>query len=549
VAKAVLSRLNSTLLPGEDHYGKTYYQALKQAAGETVSDHLTGRREMIERMLPGWHKAGRPPNPPPLPLEMRLLNHRGQLGAGQLLGSWDKSYTPEEKAQRHAEAEERLAEDHPALVVLGQGGGEPLPEAVLGRMNRLFGHDFSHVRIHTDARAADVARLLGAKALAFGTHVYFGAGQFTPGTTAGDRLLSHELMHVLQRDQGRLPSIRGRGVQVSHPDDWSEREAEHAERAIESSTGILSAGQRAEPRDPTIERPAIDSAAIIAGQIVQGQTGVDVAGPPVRQPLTSIPTRMIARKRDSSYTEDSNLPQAADTRSGGKTLRLQFMAFIPSWLGMSFKDTRARKTQELSNQSTFDAEVAAVTGTWAPEPGQLLSDDYYFSTDNRGFGGGKHRLMMSATINSDDIGHLKSKGNLFTHHSDDSHRAWAEITGGWINPKVGHVKLLTKNAAAQGSEKTAVDTPTSSSKFAKSWASYPFKSTAPNIDISATWTFTKPSPTATTVDLKVEGEHNKFPFYEVLINGTSIYTFTSTSTGPGLLNLNSSKSFAASGTF
>jgi len=43
------------------------------------------------------HKAGRPKNPPPLPPETRLLHHGGRLGVGQLLGSWDKSLTPEAK--------------------------------------------------------------------------------------------------------------------------------------------------------------------------------------------------------------------------------------------------------------------------------------------------------------------------------------------------------------------------------------------------------------------------------------------------------------------
>jgi hypothetical protein len=236
VAKAALLHLNSTLLPGERRYGKTYYRALQEVAGEKeVSDHVSGRRERIERMLPGWHKAGRPKDPPPLPLETRWLNHGGRMGAGQLLGSWEQSATAEAKAQRHAAAEERLAEDHPALAVLGQGGGEPLPEAVLERMNRLFGHDFSHVRVHTDARAAEVAQLLGARALALGTHVYFGAGQFTPGTTAGDRLLAHELVHVVQFDEGRLPGARGAGLEVSQPEDATEREAEGRAQSLDGA--------------------------------------------------------------------------------------------------------------------------------------------------------------------------------------------------------------------------------------------------------------------------------------------------------------------------
>ncbi|HEX2571372.1 MAG TPA: DUF4157 domain-containing protein [Polyangia bacterium] len=254
VAKAALSRLNGALLPGEGRYGKTYYQALTQAAGENVSDHLTGRRERIERMLPGWPRAGRLGNPPPPPLETRLLRHGGRLGAGQLLGSWDKSATPEARAQRHAETEERLAEDHPALAILGQGGGEPLPEAVLGRMNRLLGHDFSHVCIHTDGAAAQAAEVLGARALALGTHIYFGAGQYAPGTPAGDRLLVHELMHVVQHDRGHLVQPSGERFLTSHPDDATEREARSAEHlaALSGEPGGVPSRQDQRPvAEPT----------------------------------------------------------------------------------------------------------------------------------------------------------------------------------------------------------------------------------------------------------------------------------------------------------
>ena len=39
--------------------------------------------------------------------------------------------------------------------------GRPLEPAVRETMERRFGHDFSRVRVHTDARAAESARALG----------------------------------------------------------------------------------------------------------------------------------------------------------------------------------------------------------------------------------------------------------------------------------------------------------------------------------------------------------------------------------------------------
>lgn len=64
-----------------------------------------------------------------------------------------------------------------------------------------FGYDFSQVRVHTDAKAAESARAVNALAFTVGRDVAFGAGQYAPGTTEGKRLLAHELTHVVQQNQ------------------------------------------------------------------------------------------------------------------------------------------------------------------------------------------------------------------------------------------------------------------------------------------------------------------------------------------------------------
>ncbi|HEY0991223.1 MAG TPA: DUF4157 domain-containing protein, partial [Kofleriaceae bacterium] len=90
------------------------------------------------------------------------------------------------------------------LAKLPTAGGAPLPPAVRARMEALFGHRFTHVRIHTDAAAARAAEAAGARAVTIGSNIYFNRDQFAPGTEAGDRLLLHELTHVVQHDEGRL---------------------------------------------------------------------------------------------------------------------------------------------------------------------------------------------------------------------------------------------------------------------------------------------------------------------------------------------------------
>jgi RNase P protein component len=89
-----------------------------------------------------------------------------------------------------------------------RGGGRPLPQSDRAFFEPRFGRDFSQVRIHTDARAAEAARALNARAFTLGRDVAFGAGQYSPGTTAGWRLLAHELAHVVQQSKNICPRIQ-----------------------------------------------------------------------------------------------------------------------------------------------------------------------------------------------------------------------------------------------------------------------------------------------------------------------------------------------------
>ncbi|MFL6254514.1 MAG: DUF4157 domain-containing protein [Pyrinomonadaceae bacterium] len=82
--------------------------------------------------------------------------------------------------------------------------GLPLDHATRSFMEPRFGHDFSRVRVHTDARAAASARAVNALAYTVGQDLVFNQGQYRPGTTEGKRLLAHELTHVAQGFDGRL---------------------------------------------------------------------------------------------------------------------------------------------------------------------------------------------------------------------------------------------------------------------------------------------------------------------------------------------------------
>jgi len=79
------------------------------------------------------------------------------------------------------------------------GEGESLDSSARSVMESRLGHDFSRVRVHADSRAAAAARRENAEAYTFGRHVVFGAGKYRPRTADGQRLLAHELTHVVQQ--------------------------------------------------------------------------------------------------------------------------------------------------------------------------------------------------------------------------------------------------------------------------------------------------------------------------------------------------------------
>jgi hypothetical protein len=77
--------------------------------------------------------------------------------------------------------------------------GNPLDRGTREFMGPRFGQDFSQVRVHTDAKAAESARAVNALAYTAGRNIAFASGQYAPETETGRRLLAHELAHVVQQ--------------------------------------------------------------------------------------------------------------------------------------------------------------------------------------------------------------------------------------------------------------------------------------------------------------------------------------------------------------
>jgi hypothetical protein len=150
------------------------------------------------------------PSAPAAPLH-QLASDVGNQAFGSTLARDGAGITP--GGQVHSEVQGKIDST--------RGGGSGLDQGVRERFEDSLG-DLSDVRVHTDPTADALNRSVSARAFATGTDVYFAQGEYAPGSSDGDRLIAHELAHVVQ--QRGAPSSGP--LTVSEPGDALEVEAD-----------------------------------------------------------------------------------------------------------------------------------------------------------------------------------------------------------------------------------------------------------------------------------------------------------------------------------
>jgi hypothetical protein len=116
----------------------------------------------------------------------------------------------EKKVLKARQASGHASQVQPVLTdqVSGlHGRGQPLPKFIRTFFEPRFGYNFSQVRIHNDMQASKTAKSMNARAFTFGLHIVFGDGQYAPETTAGKRLLAHELTHAIQQQKEKMDTF------------------------------------------------------------------------------------------------------------------------------------------------------------------------------------------------------------------------------------------------------------------------------------------------------------------------------------------------------
>jgi hypothetical protein len=175
--------------------------------------------------------SGAAPKPLVAPLKNALLQRKcacaSKPGAG---GEWKedlhrKAGNPETRSGKDFEAP-------PVVHEVLRSPGQPIDPSTRAFMEPRFRHDFSQVRVHTDAKSAESAHAVNALAYTVDHHLVFGAGRYAPGTNDGRMLLAHELTHVLQQKGSWAPrQTHGTGINVTG-NGAAEREADFVADAL-----------------------------------------------------------------------------------------------------------------------------------------------------------------------------------------------------------------------------------------------------------------------------------------------------------------------------
>lgn len=162
-------------------------------------------------------------------------------GSSNLAGECKECASKRLQRSSLAQGKKRIEEGETAPPIVHEvlrSPGSPLDGTTRAFMESRFGHDFSRVRVHTDARAVESAHAVTALAYTVGRDIVFGDRQYTARTTLGDRLLAHELTHVVQQEHDNAGVSTE--LRLSHPGENAEQEADRvADQAVSGTFTVF----------------------------------------------------------------------------------------------------------------------------------------------------------------------------------------------------------------------------------------------------------------------------------------------------------------------
>ena len=162
------------------------------------------------------------------PLEEEEEELMAKRAEGQDIQVLQRQVEPEEEEEEETIQPKRQINRTPAAsqdletqINSARGSGQALPDSLRASFEPQLGHDFSGVRVHTDSQADSLSRQLGARAFTTGQDIFFQGGDYQPHSSEGQKLLGHEMTHVVQ--QGAAP-LASEAIQTAREGDREERE-------------------------------------------------------------------------------------------------------------------------------------------------------------------------------------------------------------------------------------------------------------------------------------------------------------------------------------
>lgn len=157
-------------------------------------------------------------------------------------------------AQRKGNGPSELDEETADHIRREQGQGQKLDADIANEVGDVTGEDYDDVTVHTDGKADQLSRKVGAKAFTTGKDIFFREGEYNPHSRDGQRLISHELTHVTQQDQN-TPSVQGK-LTVNDPNDKYEAEADKVADMVTGQSHNATDLQRQLPEEELQMQPA-----------------------------------------------------------------------------------------------------------------------------------------------------------------------------------------------------------------------------------------------------------------------------------------------------
>lgn len=245
----------------------------------------------------------------------------------------------------------RKAAGEPSQPAVPKTSGSALPTDVKARMEPRLGTDLSGVKIHTGGESAKAAAGFGARAFTVGSDVHFNAGEFAPGTKEGDRLLAHELTHVVQGQRS--------GIQRKAEDDANDGHADGD-------------AQKAEVSDPG--EPAEKEADAVADTVADDLHGDDKKQKDGKQKGDKKNAHAGESKAEESKPDEKGA--AAKEQPSKIAAKLQSTSSGPAKI---FRATGANSSSSNSASPTPQAQTpapspVATPGTMKDQPKQLVAE-------------------------------------------------------------------------------------------------------------------------------------------------------------------------------